>query len=40
MNLFNIDKPHKTLPINVNMVEMEDEVSQFRHLLETVEVQN
>lgn len=37
---FKIDKPHKILPVNVGMVEMEDEVEQFRHLLEPAEVQN
>lgn len=37
---FKIDKPHKILPVNVDMVEMEDEVEQFRHLLEPVEVKN
>lgn len=37
---FKFDKPHKILPVNVDMVEMEDEVEQFRHLLEPVEVQN
>lgn len=37
---FKIDKPHKIIHVNVDMVEMEDEVCQFRHLLEPVEVQN
>lgn len=37
---FKIDKPHKILPIDVNMVEMEDEVAQFRHLLIPAEVKN
>lgn len=40
VSYFKIDKPHNILPIDMDMVEMEDEVSQFRHLLEPLEVQN
>ena len=30
---FKIEKPHKIIPIEIDVVEMETEVEQFRHLL-------
>jgi len=35
---FKIEKPHKIIPIEIDVVEMETEVEQFRHLLQPAEV--